>query len=258
MRLHTHYRAYTVAQSCMQADVCLWIKALRLLYAFAKWIAGPLVAAFLVVLGQYLLKRRDEKRAERKRLSDQLYVPFRRQLAGAEKSIRLFQRPLTVNPETWTTPRDAGITDKLDRRLRAQLATLYEDTLPNYDKAWNALNEEMRTLGEGWDAKYCDLPDYAHAQEHHIVPIIWWDFLTGDKPCTPIDGLRDGDVLRIWNRFMTPSRFKLLDQSPEQFLIQRWEEAKRNPAMRHYKEYRERALAEIPKAVTMLDRIVVL
>lgn len=242
----------------MQANVSLWIEALRLLVLFAKWIAGPIVAAVLVVLGQYLLRRRDEKRAERKRLSDQLYVPFRQQLAGAGKSIRMFQRPLTVNPETWNAPRDAGITDKLDRRLRAQLAALYEDTLPNYDKAWKVLNEEMRTMGEGWDAKYCDVPDYAHAQEHHIVPIIWWDFLTGEKPCTPIDGLREGDVLRISNRFMTPSRFKLLDQSPEQFLIQRWEEAGRNGAMRHYRECRERALAEIPKAVKLLDRMIVL
>jgi hypothetical protein len=131
------------------------------------------------------------------------------------------------------------------------LATLYEDTLPKYDKAWKSLNEEVRALCDRWDAKYGDVPDYAHAKDHHIVDINWWDFLTGEGPCTPIDGLREGDVLRISNRFMTPSRFKLLDQSPEQFLIQRWEEAKRNAAMRHYRECRQRALAEIPKAVTL-------
>jgi hypothetical protein len=107
---------------------------------------------------------------------------------------------------------------------------------------------------KGWDTKYADISSYAQAKkDHKIVEINWWQFLTGEGPCTPLDGLRDGDVLRIFNAFMSPSRFKLLDLSVEQFLVKRWEEVNINSAMRHYGACRQRALTEI-QAIELLGR----
>lgn len=242
----------------MYADHGFWTKLLQLLLSLARTVWGPLLAAGLVAGFQYLLKKRDEKRAERKRFSDQLYMPFRQQLAEAEPAIRTFQRALAINSEIWKNARATGIAQRLGRVLGEQLRMLYEGTLADYDAAWRALNEELDRLRREWDSKYADISNYAEAKEHKIVEINWWQFLTGEGPCTPLDGLREGDVLRIFNGFMTPSRFKLLDQSVEQFLIQRWEEAKRNASMRHYRECRQRALTELPKTVKLLDREVVI
>ena len=87
-----------------------------------------------------------------------------------------------------------------------------------------------------------------------IVEIDWWKFLVGDAPVIPIDGLREGDVLRIFNGFMTPARFKLRDLSVEQFLNLRWQEASRNDFVLHYRYCRQRALTEIPKVIASLSR----
>lgn len=117
------------------------------------------------------------------------------------------------------------------------------------------LNEEIARLAGEWDQRYADIHDYQVAvKEHNIVKVNWWDFLTADGPITPIDGLRDGDVLQLWNSFMTPSRFKSLDRSPEQFLTDRWQEATRNDALKQFRELRKRALSDIPQAVVLLDR----
>jgi hypothetical protein len=66
------------------ADHGSWTKLLQLLHSVVRPMWGPLLAASLVAGFQYLLKKRDEKRTERKRLSDQLYIRFRQQLAEAE------------------------------------------------------------------------------------------------------------------------------------------------------------------------------
>ncbi len=238
----------------MYADQGFWTKVLQLLLSLARAVWGPLLAAGLVAGFQYLLKRRDEKRAEKKRLSDQLYMPLRQQLAEAEPAIRTFQRALSVNGEVWQKARATGIADKVGRSIKDQLRELYERTLPDYDAAWKALNEEIDRLRGEWDTKYADIAKYAQAKDYNKVEINWWQFLAGEGPCTPLDGLRDGDVLRIFNGFMTPSRFKLLDLSVEQFLIKRWEEASINPAMRHYRDCRQRALAEVPRVIELLGR----
>ncbi len=86
------------------------------------------------------------------------------------------------------------------------------------------------------------------------MEVKWWNFLTGDAPVTPLDGLRDGDVLRLWNAFMTPGRFKLLDRLVEKFLVERWEEAARNDAFKQFRDLRKRALEDIPRAIALLDR----
>ncbi len=91
-------------------------------------------------------------------------------------------------------------------------------------------------------------------KEHSIVEIRWWNFLTDDGASTLVDGLRDGNVLRLWNGFMTPARFKRLHLTVEQFLVQRWQEASRNDSLRHYKDPPRRALSDIPKAIARLDR----
>jgi hypothetical protein len=39
----------------------------------------------------------------------------------------------------------------------------------------------------------------ARAKIDKIVEIDWWQFLTGDAPVTPIDGLQDGDALMVFN-----------------------------------------------------------
>ena len=121
-------------------------------------------------------------------------------------------------------------------------------------KSLQALNEEIARLAGEWDQRYADIHDYQIAAKHHIVKIDWWDFLTADGPVTPIDGLRDGDVLQLLNSFMTPERFKLLDRSPEQFLIERWHEAERNDAVKQFRELRKRTLKDIPRTIALLDR----
>jgi hypothetical protein len=214
---------------------------------------APLLAVILYAGFQYLLKRREERRERRKKLPTELYVPTRQQLSDAEPAIRSFQRAHAINNEIWKKARATGIAQKLGRLLGEQLRTLYEGTVPEYDAAWKALNEELDRLRSEWDTKYADIPTYAQAKDHKIVEINWWEFLTGEGPCTPLDGLREGDVVRIFNGFMTPSRFKLLDQSVEQFLTQRWNEASRNCSMRHYRDCRQRALVEIAKAIKLLD-----
>ena len=103
-----------------------------------------------------------------------------------------------------------------------------------------------------WDAQFGDV-SLTQVKGYKTVPIVWWDFLTSDAPCSPVDGLREGDVLRIWNSFMSPARFKLLNLSVEQFLNQRWDEASRNDFVRQYRERRRRALTEIPKAIERLS-----
>jgi len=214
-------------------------------------LASGLTAGFL-----YLLKRRDERRESRKELSAELYIPARRQLSESLAAVKTHERPLAFDPKTWKGACDSGVAGKLKPSLRLQFEALYERTLPGLDKAWKELNNEIERMGKRWDEKFSDLRDRAMAsKEHHIVEVHWWNFLTADGPITPIDGLRDGDVLRLWDCFMTPERFKPLNLSVEQFLTQRWHEAARNDAMMQYRELRGRAIKDIPRAVAALDRI---
>lgn len=216
---------------------------------------SPLLASAITTGFLYLMKRREERRDFRKRLSADLYIPARRQLSDALHSIQRHQRAFQVDSEVWKRTSSTGLKEKLKSGLKVQLVPLYESALPTYDKAWQNLNEEVRRVGTEWDQRYGDLHDYAKASaEHKIVEIQWWNFLTGDAPVTPIDGLRNGDVLRLWNSFMTPGRFKSLDCSVEQFLTKRWQETAINDSFKHYRECRQRLLADIPKAIALLDR----
>ena len=196
----------------------------------------------------------DRSRELKKKLTAELYSPARRQLTEASQTIQTYQRAYSIDGELWRIASANGITRKLKPLLKSELAELYERTLPSHDKAWQALNEEIARLAGEWDQRYADIHDYQIAAKHHIVKINWWDFLTADGPVTPIDGLRDGDVLQLLNSFMTPERFKLLDRSPEQFLIERWHEAERNDAVKQFRELRKRALKDIPRAIALLDR----
>jgi len=45
-----------------------------------------------------------------------------------------------------------------------------------------------------WDAQFGDV-SLTQVKGYKTVPIVWWDFLTSDAPCSPVDGLREGDVL---------------------------------------------------------------
>lgn len=226
----------------------------ELAYLWSKlW--PPLLASSITAGFLYLLKKREERRDLRKKLSAEIYIPAHRQLSEALHAIEKHQRALQVDSEMWKRARNTGMADKIKPLLRLQLTALYENTLPSHDKAWQELNDEIKRMGGEWDQRYADIPDYATAvKEHNIVEIIWWDFLTGDGPVTPVDGLRSGNVLRLWNGFMTPARFKQLDLSVEQFLTQRWHEASRNGALRLYKELRQGALTDIPNAVTLTYR----
>ena len=215
----------------------------------------PLLASGITAGFIYALKLRDEKRELRKKLSAEVYIPMRRQLAEAETAIRESERAFSIDVEMWKRVCTTGTSAKLNPSIGLQLGVLYESTLPGHDKAWQELNEEIGRVGNAWDSKYADLDTFALGrEEQHVVAFNWWTFLTGDAPVTPVDGLRQGDVLRIWNHFMTPARFKLLDVSVEQFLIQRWEEMQRNDFVRCYRDYRQRALEQIPKAISCLSR----
>jgi hypothetical protein len=216
---------------------------------------SPLLASAITVGFVYLLKRRDERRDFKKRLSAELYIPARRQLSDAAQAIQGHQRALQVDSEMWKRASSSGLKEKLKSDLKVHLTGLYETALPRYDKAWQSLNEEIWRVGEQWDQRYGGLHNYATAsKDHKIVQINWWNFLTGDAPVTPIDGLRNGDILRVWNSFMTPERFKLLDCSVEQFLAKRWQEAALNDSVKHYRECRQRLLSDIPKVIVLLDR----
>lgn len=48
---------------------------------------------------------------------------------------------------------------------------------------------------------------------------------------------------------MTPERFKMMERSPEQFLVERWHEADRNDAVKQFRELRKRALEDIPSVI---------
>jgi len=219
-------------------------------YVLSGVVGSSLTAGFL-----YFLKRRDERRELRKKLTAELYLPVRRQLTEASQAIQNHQRAFSINSEMWKVACSSGITRKLKPSLTLELASLYERTLPSYDKAWQQLNEEIGRLAGEWDKRYADITDYQVAsKEHHIVEVKWWNFLTGDAPVTPLDGLRDGDVLRLWNAFMTPGRFKLLDRSVEKFLVDRWEEAARNDALKQFRDLRKRALEDIPRSIASIDR----
>lgn len=190
----------------------------------------------------------------RKRLTEELYLPARRQLAEALPTIQNRQRAFPISTEMWKKASASGITRKLKTPLRTKLEALYERTLPRYDQAWQEVSKEIDRLTEEWDKNFGDIHEYQIAAKQHIVEIKWWNFLTEDSPVTPIDGLRDGDVLRLHNSFMTPGRFKMLNLSPEQFLVSCWQEAARNEAVRQYRELKKRALKDIPVAITLLDR----
>jgi hypothetical protein len=217
-------------------------------YVLSGVVGSCLTAGFL-----YLFKRRDERREFKKKLTAELYSPARRQLAEAEEAVRGDQRAFSINAEMWKQACSSGVARKLKPQMRLALASLYERTLPNYDKAWQELNYEVERLGRRWDEKFADLR-LPLSEKLHAVRIVWWKFLIGDAPVTPIDGLRDGDVLQLWDCFMTPARFKLLDRSPEQFLGDRWQEAAVNDAVKQFRGSRKRALEEIPRAIKLLDQ----
>jgi hypothetical protein len=233
----------------------MWHKLLSVLSLVWSRLWSPLLASSITAGFIYALKRREERRELRKKLSAEIYIPMRRQLAEAETAIREFKRAHSIDTEMWKRVCTTGTSTKLNPSIRLQLGVLYENTFPGHDKAWQDLNNELARVGIEWDRRYSDIQDYSVAtKDHNIVQIVWWNFLTGDAPVTPVDGLRQGDVLRLWNGFMTPARFKLLDLSVEQFLIQRWEEMQRNDFVRCYRDYRQRALTRIPKAILCLGR----
>jgi hypothetical protein len=203
---------------------------------------SPLVAASLAVGFTYLLKRRDERRELRKKLSAQLYIPALQQLTEAE-------------PFMWRDACASGVADKLRKSIRERLAPLYEEVLPQYDKAWQELGDEVGKVAERWDSKYANLPRVMHLDEkEHTVAIKWWDLAVGDRNDLPIVELGDGDALRIWNRFLTGSHLKMLGFTVEQFLQERWTELNENPVLRNYVRRREQALAQIPGAIRLLKR----
>lgn len=223
---------------------------------------SPLLAASLVAGFTYLLKRRDEKRELKKKLSTQLYIPVREQLSEAESPIRKFQRAPSVNSETWKKAFTTGVAGKLNAQLRRQLQVLYEAILPGYDVACQELNEEISRMREDWDSRFADVKDFrtlgmrATVDEqpmYNTVDIDWTGFLTEETPVLPLDGLQERDVLRLFNGFMTPARFKLLDQTVEQFLVERWAKGNVNPVMRKCRNLRRDALSAIPKAITLLS-----
>ncbi len=236
-------------------SVAMWQKVFSDIVLILSKLWPPLLASGLTAGFLYLLKRRDERRDFRKRLSADIYIPARRQLSDALQAIQGHQRAFQVDSEMWKRASSSGLKEKFKATLKAPLAALYETTLPNYDKAWQNLNEEIRRVGEEWDKRFGDLHDYAIAsKEYKIIQVNWWNFLVGDAPVTPIDGLRNGDVLRLWNSFMTQGRFKGLDCSVEQFLVKRWQEAALNDSVRYYRECRQHVLSDIPKAIALLDR----
>jgi hypothetical protein len=233
----------------------MWQRLLPHLVEFWSKLWPALVASGITAGFLYLFKRREERRDLKKKLSAEIYIPARRQLSDALQAIQNNQRANQIDSEMWKRARATGMANKVKPALRVQLAELYENALPNHDRDWQSLNVEIGRIAGEWDLRYADIRDHATAaKEHSIVEVRWWNFLTGDTPATPIDGLREGNVMRLWNGFMTPARFKLLDLTVEQFLIQRWQEAARNEVLRGYKESRRRAIATIPPAVALLDR----
>jgi hypothetical protein len=232
----------------------MWSKFVSYLSLAWSRLWPPLLAASLAVGFTYLLKRRDERRELRKKLSAQLYIPVRQQLSEAEPAIRMHARAQSMNPATWKNACTSGVAEKIGKKIRRQLDDLYNSTFPNYDKAWQKLNEELSKVGVQWDSEYADISRVIPLDnERDAVGINWWEFLTADAPRASLSSLREGDALRIWNRFMTTDRLKSLNISVEQFLVQRWEEMRRNACMRDYRECRERALREIPKAIASLS-----
>jgi hypothetical protein len=236
-------------------ESAMWHKLLTVFSSVWHTLWSPLLAATLVAASSYLLRRRDERRELRKRLSAEVYIPVRQQLSEAETNIRELKSSLSVDTEMWRRMCTTGIAEKLKATLKLQLEVLYERTIPEHDRAWRNWYDEISRLVSEWDGRYADIPNYAQAiKEHQIVEIVWWDFLTGDVPVIRADGLHPEKVLRLWNGFMTPARFGLLDLNVEQFLIQRWEEMSRNPCLRQYRELRQRALVQIPNAIACISR----
>jgi hypothetical protein len=240
----------------------MWNKLLSDLSFLWSKLWSPLLAAGLVAGFTLLLKRRDENRGLRKNLSEKLYIPIREQLSDAQHPIRDYQRALSFNIEPWKKACASGAVKNVRPRVKNHIRKLYEETLPRYDNAWKELNDELGRLGREWDSRFADIKDYrslgirAAVQDHeyNTVTIDWWRFLNADGPQTPIDNLRDGDVLRMWDGFVTASRLQSLHQPAEQFLIKLWSEAALNPALRQYRACRQLALQEIPKAIAILSR----
>lgn len=215
---------------------------------------SPLLAAGLVWGFQYLLKRRDERRALRGKLSEEVYIPMRKQLSEAEQAIRESKRASSINTQMWRDVCSTGRARELNSAIKQQLGVLYDDTLPSYDQVWQDLNVEIGRVGSEWDQRYPDLgPGDFTIEDPRVVSIVWWDFLTQDTPVLPVRDLGQSQVLRIWNKYMTPIRFTELGLTVEQFLTQRWEEMSQNNCVRSYRDHRQRALTQIPKAIARLD-----
>jgi hypothetical protein len=216
---------------------------------------APLLAASLAVGFTYLLKRRDERRELRKKLSAQLYIPALQQLTEAEPLIRNHVRAHSIDMGMWRNACTSGVADKLRKSIRERLAPLYEESFPQYDKAWQELNDELGRVAEKWDSEYANLSKVIHLDERtSTFSFKWWDFALTDGGQMPVTQLDDGDALRIWNRFLTGSHLKALGVSLEQFLRDRWQELNENVVLREYVECRKRVLSEIPRAIRLLKR----
>jgi hypothetical protein len=213
---------------------------------------SPLLAASLVGGINYSLRRRDERRDLRKKLSSEIYIPARRQLSEAEQAIRESKRAHSIDTDMWKRAHATGIAENLKSSIKSQLAVLYEDTLPNHDRAWQDLSNELTRVGGEWDLQYADV-DYALATlEHNIVPIVWWDFLTPDahtngrspskRRATSLESIHEPRTIQV---------IKSLGRAVLDSAMGR---DGRNDFMRRYRDYRQRALAQIPKAIASLSR----
>src|SRR5438132_800673 len=149
-------------------------------YVLSGAVGSSLTAGFL-----YFLKRRDERRELRKKLTAELYLPARRQLKEASQAIQSYERALSIDIEMWKRACSSGITRKLKPSPSLEFAAHYERTLTSYDKTWQQRSEEISSLAGEWDKRYADITYYQVAsKKHHIMKIKLWNFLTVDGPVT--------------------------------------------------------------------------
>src|SRR5260370_36570562 len=77
-------------------------------YMLSGAVGSSLTAGFL-----YFLKRRDERRELRKKLTAEIYLPARRQLKETSQAIQSYERPFSIYTEMWKPESSSRITKKL-------------------------------------------------------------------------------------------------------------------------------------------------
>lgn len=214
-------------------------------------LAGSNLIAFAFGLASGLfLQRSAEKRAGRKRLSENVLRPLRIQLAEIESEVRARKRPSHWDANSWRAINTSGDILRIKRPLRDTLQNLYDDKFPKYDRAWQAASESLNRRIQGWDRTY--------GQTSHspitswAVP--WWDFLNADVCVPPYTEFGEVRVLRLWNSFMDSLRLQELGVTLGRFLEERWSEVQSDTALRQCKSLRSDILKEVPTAIRLLDR----